>query len=269
MAGHRAATYLKGIITTASTKEARKLVSLSAADAQRVQQALTEDAKDYYFSGLLSFVEALRGPQCGLYSWATVKFYYSVFYTLRAILALNNVAIFYISDRSPPWVIRVESFKTANPIKEGNTHKAVLDSFEQFLPRHQLVQPIGADNASDWLKQRREEANYRNARFPEPGVPPHFAFVVNDGGRKANDGVRRALQRYTHPQNDMDAFDPVHAMIAYPYLALRLAKRHFLSLNLDPLTNADRETIFPHCRDERGSLPDLLTTLDIRPPPRT
>jgi hypothetical protein len=124
----------------------------------RVQKALEEDAKDYYFSGLLSFVEALRGPPCGLSSWATVKLYYSVFYTLRAILALNEVAIFY-------------------------------------------------------------------------------------------------------PDNELLAFDSEHAMIAYPLLAIRMAKQHCERHAVDPLRNIDREAIEPHCNDRSGPLPPLLRIL--------
>lgn len=83
MTGHKAARDFAARLQAIPKKEDRALVHLSAAEADRIRLLLREDAKDYYYSGLLSFIEALRGPQCGLYSWATVKLYYSVLHASR------------------------------------------------------------------------------------------------------------------------------------------------------------------------------------------
>lgn len=251
MAGHRATRNLVSRLQAIPKKEDRARVYLSAAEANDIKMLLREDAKDYYFSGLLSFVEALRGPQCGLYSWATVKLYYSVFYTLRAILALRGIAIFYLA--STPWLIRAEPGKTAEHSK-GNTHSVVLRSFEQCFRRHILVQNIGADEAAEWLMDRREDANYKLGRFSEPTVPTHFEFLEKTG-------IRKALQMYLHRDNEMLAFQPEHAMIAYPFLALRYAKHEFEALHVDPLSADDRATLSPHCRDASGYLTDLVRFL--------
>lgn len=120
------------------------------------------------------------------------------FYTLRAILALRGIAIFYLG--STPWWVRAAQGDTARHTK-GNTHSVVLQSFEELFPTHLLTQNIGADNASAWLIDRREDANYKLGRFLEPAVPPHFEFVVNTG-------IRKALQMYLHRDNELLAFDP-------------------------------------------------------------
>jgi len=251
MAGHKAARDFAARLQVIPKKEDRALVHLSAAEADRIRLLLREDAKDYYFSGLLSFIEALRGPQCGLYSWATVKLYYSVFYTLRAILALRGIAIFYLG--STPWWIRAAQGDTAQHTR-GNTHSVVLQSFEELFPRHLLTQNIGADNASAWLIDRREDANYKLGRFLEPAVPPHFESVVNMG-------IRKAIQMYLHRDNELLAFDPSHAMIAYPLLALNHAKKEFATLGMDCLTKDERTTLSPHCKDDLGPLADLIRFL--------
>ena len=49
------------------------------------------DSKNYFFNGLLTFSEAVNGLKEGNYSWSVIKFYYSVYYLLRASLYINRI----------------------------------------------------------------------------------------------------------------------------------------------------------------------------------
>ena len=78
--------------------------ALSANDAAAFAAALQDDARDAIYSGALSITEAIQGLDRQLYSWTTVKLYYSVFYLARASLALHGVGVVY-QDRTPyTWV---------------------------------------------------------------------------------------------------------------------------------------------------------------------
>ncbi len=61
---------------------------LSPSEREELKKRLLLDAGDYYQSALVSLVDGLRSIPSSFYSWSTVKLYYSVFYALRARLAI-------------------------------------------------------------------------------------------------------------------------------------------------------------------------------------
>jgi hypothetical protein len=61
--------------------------TLNYADAAYIEQILHEDAKDYLYSGIISFANACASIRVGYYSWSTVKLYYATFYMIRGLLA--------------------------------------------------------------------------------------------------------------------------------------------------------------------------------------
>lgn len=262
MPGHRSAVYLSALLRplagTSSNQwpTAVRAHHLTAAEAASLQQALCEDAREYYFSAILSFVEALHGPPQKLYTWATVKLYYSVFYALRSILALHGWCVFYIArpgNKTSCFYIKAASSATARDGAQS-THKAVLKCFSDNLQHLGLLAPIGLVSAPDWLMHLREEANYKNSRFYEPEPPPHFEEV-------SRRGVRKVVAEYLEPKNDFLAFDPDHAIIAFPLAALRLAAREFSGHHLHALEEDDIATLLHHCTDMAGNLDSLLRAL--------
>lgn len=168
------------------------------------------DASNFAFSALVSFTDALSGLRQEFYSWTTVKLYYSVFYSLRAILALNDYAIYY--EGSKPRGIEASPGAIVEKLAEGNTHKTVLVTFARRHARHPLLsQKIGLEEPLDWLMRRREEANYTGV-FSEPLAPPHFERIHASG-------IRKSIEAYL--DDSLYTFDPDHAMIAFPLATIQ------------------------------------------------
>jgi hypothetical protein len=130
--------------------------ALKAREAVKLAESLQDDARDAAYSGALSIAEAIQGLDTCLFTWATVKLYYSVFYLARAALALRRVAIIY--SRTTPYAWVAEAGETPTK-RRGTTHKVVLGAFAQYLKGSVLVsQQIGADEPFEWLVARREAA---------------------------------------------------------------------------------------------------------------
>ncbi|MCC6555963.1 MAG: hypothetical protein IT372_23630 [Polyangiaceae bacterium] len=222
---------------------------LTTPETTKLQQALAEDARDYYFCGILSLVDALRGPPAGLYTWSTVKLYYSVFYALRAILALHGRCVFYIGQSC----YLIEAQPGSAPRRgQSSTHKAVLDSFRAAIPSHWLLtQQIDYEDPLDWLVSRREEANYRHARFSEPEPPPHFEQAHRCG-------VRRLVGMYLDPKNALLAFDADHAIISFPLAVVGYAKRELIARGLTPLSETAASALAANCVDSSGPLDRMI-----------
>ena len=60
-------------------------------EATTLAASLRDDARDAIYSGVLSIAEAIQGLDRQLYSWTTVKLYYSVCYFARAALGLHGI----------------------------------------------------------------------------------------------------------------------------------------------------------------------------------
>jgi hypothetical protein len=234
---HAGVSYLNTI-----SKAANHAV-LSASEAQSLQLALHKDAKDFFQSGAVSFIDALRSIEKGFFSWATVKLYYSVFYALQSRLALAGDCIFYVV-KSPRVLSARAGSVTAN--LKGTTHKAVLARFRHNYPGdYFLSQDIGGWPPLDWFIARREETNYTSARFCEPNAPSHFEFAKNTN-------MRKMLSAYT--ADDLYVFDEQHAMVAFPFKLLRDLRVRLAAKHLSPLVPAETDFLKSSVRDRSGPL---------------
>jgi len=223
---------------------------LSASEAHGLQVALKSDSKDFFQSGLVSFIDALRSIERGFFSWATVKLYYSVFYALRSRLALGGDCIFYVLKS--PRVLSAKAGSATTNLK-GTTHKAVLGRFRHNYPRdYFLSQDIGGCPPLDWFIERREETNYTFSRFCEPNTPSHFEFARNTNTRKM-------LNAYA--TDDLYVFDEQHAIIAFPFKLLRDLRVRLAANSLSPLLTAETEFLKASVRDRSGPLVSVDTLL--------
>ena len=189
-------------------------VSLDLSDTNLLRLALEADASDYLYSGLISLGDAIRSVESGLYTWATVKLYYSVFYICRSMLATQHCALLYLRGSQCSLKCNIGS----SPAKlVGTTHKALLSLFAREFPANPLLsQQIDSQPPFLWLMERRESANYKQARFIEPGVPDHFLQLHQIG-------LRKAVATYLSDSYMLYAFDPDHAALAFPLLTLQQA----------------------------------------------
>lgn len=208
------------------------LLSLDSATATAATAGLSADGVGLFYSGCVSFSEAIRGLQLGNFSWATVKLYYACFYAVRSLLCFNQVSLFYVG-RTPYSVV---SNAGSHPRKEkGNSHEVVWAVLSRDFPNHQLLGDIENAPAYEWMKNIREIANYREPKFVDPNVPVHFSSIDTSG-------LSASIDAYRSDSSMLYAFDPDHAAVAYPVECL---KRAFLAFNRagNELSGADLDHV--------------------------
>jgi hypothetical protein len=229
-------------------KQAATALNLNVAQANTLASALADDAQDYYYSACLSVVDAIRGLDCGFYTWATVKLYYSVFYCLRARLAADRTGVFYVE--TTPYSITCTT--GANGTKgSGTTHGFVLRLFSGQHPTHRFVtQTIDHVPSLNWLAAKREASNYRIPRFSEPVAPEHFKHV-------AAYGIRRLVTTYVADTTDVYTFDAEHAMLALPISALLETGTFAKGLGTVRIDEDELNLLTTECCDERGPLTQM------------
>jgi hypothetical protein len=222
---HNAGDYVVANVLPKIGVAAPTLYAINYADAAYIAQVLCDDAKDYLYSGIISFANACASVRVGYYSWSTVKLYYATFYMIRGLLANAGICVWYMGNK--PMLLRAaageQMRKPPGGKKAGTTHGLVLETAKRELSNDVIFsQPIAGIHAVEWMRERREEANYWHSRFVEPGVPDHMKMVHQNG-------LRRLISAYVSDVLSF-AFDPDHAIIAYPILVWKRLREQILAL---------------------------------------
>jgi hypothetical protein len=222
--------YASGLFPPGVSKSTVRGRLLSRLEVAKLSAALRSDAGDFYYSSWVSFLDAINSVNKGFYTWATVKFYYSVFYAFRASLALDGVCIFHV-DRS-----------------------AYVLSAKPGASPSSSTQQIDLMDAIDWLIAQREFANYGRARFSEPAAGREFDHV------SAN-GVRKSVNAYIADRSLAYAFDPDHAIVAYPLACVLLIGAQLAGAALAKPSEAEQRFLRDRARDQAGLISGLVEEL--------
>jgi hypothetical protein len=249
---HQAQSYIDNVLRPLAPANRLANVSLTSAQATSLQLALKKDAGGYLYSGIVSIGDAVQALDRAMYTWATVKLYYSLFYLLRNILAEHGIVLFYDGKKPFSWSCKAGQM----PVKrDGPTHKAVLSTFSDVCPNSILIsQPIDRYAALDWMTHRREEANYTNAKFTEPLPPAHFLKV-------SQEGVRRSTSAYSKDDSFLYAFDPEHAILALPIEALKKALS-LVSAKGEGVAEEERRYLAGLYFDKAGPLSEIVSLIN-------
>ena len=230
-------------------------VPLTDVHSKNLSNCLREDCTMMLYSATVSLADAIRGLDENFHTWATVKLYYVVFYVARCQLALHNTLLFYITRT--PFTLRTKAGDVPAK-KKGQTHEVVLDEFAHLFANSRfLSQPIDIKSPLDWLRERREEANYKNPRFVESNIPSHFKGVLTHG-------IRKAIHAYLSDNGITYLFDPEHAMLAFPLLLWRdtinEARHHQL---LDTVFIDEISFLTKAFSDKEGPLSEIIRIIKI------
>ncbi|MCK5717761.1 MAG: hypothetical protein KAH77_09765 [Thiomargarita sp.] len=204
-------------------KTCQKFV-LSEDDALDLRKALDKDSEAYLYNGILSVGAGIKSLLNKNYGWATVQFYYSVFYLARAHLASDNIGIVY--DGSKPYIILSQSGEQLIK-KNGTTHKLVLKQFKEHFSNHLMLNTINGQCPLMWLMDQRELMNYRSAVMPDPTIPLQYQEIIVS--RKT---IRQWLHLYLLDDIEIYSFDLEHACLAYPFKFLIHTIKMFKNKNI-------------------------------------
>ncbi len=144
------------------------------------------DSKNYFFNGLLTFSEAVNGLKEGNYSWSVIKFYYSVYYLLRASMYINKIIFIHKIG-----IYRLELKKGSKPLKKNNRkynsdHKGTINHYIDLYSNSDILlsNKIEDTQTYEWLMDKREYVNYRISKFSEPGDYNFYSYYLANNFKK-------------------------------------------------------------------------------------
>ncbi|MGQ6014370.1 hypothetical protein ACUNG1_10180 [Serratia sp. IR-2025] len=233
-------------------KDAFLAYSLPQGKVEELKNASKNDAKDLFYKSTLSYLEATYGIINNHSSWAIVKLYYSIFYSLRVILLLSNYAIFK-SGSGDIFSLKIEENETPQKISTGSIrgdHKCTIKAFKEIFGDSEILNTNTIDdkNIFDWIMSYRELVNYRINSFTEPD----FGYSVLP--KLVSDPVHydALTSNYISNQLYVYCFDPDHSIYATPLVLLNKAIEKFSDLGVHGLFNSKRFAVVSNIIESMG-----------------
>jgi len=214
-------------------------LTLTSPQSVALTPFLIEDGIDFYYKGLLSLCEAIYSMSRHLFSWATVKAYYSIFYLLRSSLAANGYGI--VRNKC----LYLLPIKTGGkPIKKSsqrysNDHCCVIHLYEDLYSKSDILQSNTIDdiNPYEWMMERRNQINYRQRQFHDPGPPDFLQGIAQIMDSNSFDQL---ISIYVDDTSYLYCFQPDHACLALPIHRLLLTKAEYTDKGINLSTTEDR-----------------------------
>ncbi len=208
-------------------------------DSVELNRCAQSDALSYFIKALMSFslaIDDLMNKKC---SWAIVKFYYSLFYLLRADILLSGHIIvrcnsLYYTKNEPK-----ASFQKLTAGKERGDHGLSIALYKRFHNNGIILDPL-LDNNLDgndvytWYRKCRERINYSQKDFSEPDISDMLIHVFRN---YIDDGGIEELFSFYDSNSYAICFDQDHALLSVPYKKLNQVYNKVLALphNIDSL----------------------------------
>ena len=212
---------------------------LSKSEATLFENDLKLDSLDLYFKGLLSLSEAINSINNHLYSWATIKLYYSVFYFLSCSLACYGIAL--VRRMRELYYVKAKYGELFHRTRDNTDHKGTIFLFQDLFNTTDKLQTnqITGENVYEWLMKRREEVNYKDREFHEPTEPDFWVEI----SRHVKSGkFEDLIETYINDNQFIYCFIDDHACLAMPIKRMQLTKMGLINnVTTNILTN-DKKT---------------------------
>lgn len=166
------------------SKKQYEQTSLTRQQAFDMKQLLEDEISSYYYKAILSYMESIPALNNKLFSWATVRLYYSVFYAVKAYLACNNIAI--LRAERKLFYIRAKENEFFKRCDDMTDHKGTILTLCKLFKNNDMLLSnyIDGIDVYHWMMKRREEVNYNDIDFHDPNAPDFWSVISNEIAQK-------------------------------------------------------------------------------------
>jgi hypothetical protein len=234
-------------------------LSLLKEQAEELSQDLFEDAKDFYFKGVLSVSEAINAIDRKLFSWATVKLYYSIYYFLRASLASQNIVVLRNKNLYHLKALEGEIPQKSPAKNKASTHESTIAIAKQIIGLSDILLSNDIDGMSsyEWLKDKRERINYREREFHDPNSPD---FLQTISERE----LHKLIDLYVNDDAFIYCFQEDHATLALPIKRWILTREDLLKIKLSLVLTDDKNDLIKNLLTVNGKeLTSLISLVNF------
>lgn len=204
----------------AALKAAIESYQLTQAHLEKLKELSVHDASSLFYKALLSFMEATYAILNNHSSWSIVKLYYSVFYSLRAVLFLSD-HIFFKDGMGNIYTLELKEGsipKRVNTGKVRGDHKCTIKAYKTIYKDKDILNTNNIDgkNVFQWIMEYRELVNYRVSSF----IEPDYGYNVIPQLKKDPDFFDALIDKYLGDEYLAFCFDTDSSIYATPIVLL-------------------------------------------------
>ena len=118
-------------------KQQYEQTALTKQQAEDLRNLLESEIVPYYYKALLSYMECIPALSKKLFSWATVRLYYSVFYAIKAYLACNNIAI--LRAERKVFYVKAKENELIKRCDDSTDHKGTILTMCKLFKNNDLL----------------------------------------------------------------------------------------------------------------------------------
>jgi hypothetical protein len=179
----------------------------STGDLSTISSTMSDALVESAYAAALSYAEAISGLQKGSISWSIVRLYYSCFYSLRAMLILNQVIPFNCGGEM---LLDIQSCKF---LKGGRSSHHWNWNTLRKIPYMSKSWFLSSDSqeAYEKLREHRENVNYTHG-FTDPDF--HHCLISGESD------LGKRFRSYRDDGEFMYTYLTDHLAIAYPTMLI-------------------------------------------------
>lgn len=205
-----------------------KRFTVTESNVSDLKGCLYLDGLDNLYKGIYSISNGLFNIHNGYYSWSVIKFYYSIFYLLRAYFSANDIG--FLKNKGI-YTLKLET--GANPIRRDNSnyrgekcsgdHKTTISAHVAEFTNHDIMLTNTIDGLTiyDWFMDMRNQVNYREWSFNEPELK-YFPSTLFE-----REKIVESITSYFTDDDLVYCFNEDHALIAAPLKILQIVSDFF------------------------------------------
>lgn len=204
----------------ADINEAIKKYKFSNENIKCLMLHLHNDMNDTIYKMAFSFISAFIDLKNNNYSWATIKFYYSIYYYVKSKLLFDGIHITYFNKNA--YAFNINNKNKFIKLKNNNSHQAVFEYYNTiYYQRDPLlmleipdINNCETKKVYEWYEDKRNIINYRSIRFEEPYIYK-FWEAVNE-----YKNIEDLFNNIIKDKNNIYVTDEDYAIIAVPVYCL-------------------------------------------------
>lgn len=198
-------------------------------DIIELKESAKLDSICYYQKGIQTLCEAILNIDKSLYSWATVKLYYSIFYFLRATTICYNyiivrwVDLYYIQ-------LLINNSPTNNLLsKIRNDHAFTCCFYDKIINSNDIFNTnlIEDKHPYKWIREQREYTNYKKKYFTDLSPWEYWINFNRISTQKLKEYINLFIED-AHSREFLYCFQPEYACLALP-IARAIETRRLLN----------------------------------------
>ena len=185
---------------------------VDSTDIPLYRNAKKDDIINFYYKALLSFSEGLAAVSRKNYTWATIKLYYSVYFSLRTSLLCKNIVL--VRAAKHLYKFKISSGAIYNKPKDMTDHGGTIHTYVDLFKHTDFLcsNTLEGSNVYLWLKNCREIVNYKDTVFHDPETTDIWNDIIMLIDKL---DIKKTLSSFIK-EKDKYCFLPEYAILAIP-----------------------------------------------------